>query len=187
MIQLLDNSGGEVTRALKDWRGRAPLPTGLSSAELRELAREERERAVFSARCTSAEFLSELQKVVNDHLEGRSNLADCRWALMRKLKQLGYNPERGFPEDFGRVPPAERGSLQDLSSKQRLDLMIDTNMRITAQRQLYGVWTAGAQTPASPEFAVRARLIQFDTDDTVANAKGTVYYQVSNGTCVIAT
>jgi hypothetical protein len=62
-----------------------------------------------------------------------------------------------------------------------------TGMILTAQRQLYGNWLGGAQAPSAPAFAVRARLIQFDVDDTVANPKGTVYYQLTNGTAIIAT
>ena len=60
-----------------------------------------------------------------------------------------------------------------------------TGTTLTAQRSLYGVWTGGAQTPASANFALRARLIQFDTEDSAAKAKGTVYYALSNGTAQI--
>jgi len=61
-----------------------------------------------------------------------------------------------------------------------------TGTVLTAQRLLYGAWTGGAQTPASANFAVRARLIQFDTEDAVTNAKGTVYYALSAGMATIA-
>ncbi|HEX4083283.1 MAG TPA: hypothetical protein VHY22_00120 [Chthoniobacteraceae bacterium] len=55
----------------------------------------------------------------------------------------------------------------------------------TAQRNLYGVWTAGAPAPASSNFALRARLIQFDTEDAVVRPKGVVSYAVSAGSAVI--
>jgi hypothetical protein len=54
-----------------------------------------------------------------------------RWRLMKKLKQLGYDPAEGFPQDMAAVPPAEAGSLQDLSSEQRIDLMLKTNVALT--------------------------------------------------------
>jgi hypothetical protein len=55
----------------------------------------------------------------------------------------------------------------------------------TAQRLLYGIWTGGAPAPASGNFAVRARLIQFDTEDAVADAKGTVFVGFAGGTAAI--
>jgi len=60
-----------------------------------------------------------------------------------------------------------------------------TGTVLTAQRNLYGIWTGGAQTPASANFAVRARLIEFDTEDAVADAKGTVYVALSGGTAMV--
>jgi hypothetical protein len=59
---------------------------------------------------------------------------------MRKLKQLGYDPEVGFPQDMALIPPAERGSLQDLSSEMRIDLMLKTNV---AMARNYGRVVAG--------------------------------------------
>jgi hypothetical protein len=50
---------------------------------------------------------------------------------MKRLKQLGYDPAKGFPQDMADVPPAEVGSLQDLSSEQRIDLMLNTNVALT--------------------------------------------------------
>ena len=61
-----------------------------------------------------------------------------------------------------------------------------TGTTLSAQRSLYGLWTGGAQVPASANFALRARLLQFDTEDAVPAAKGTVYYALSNGTVLIA-
>ena len=55
---------------------------------------------------------------------------------------------------------------------------------LTAQRNLYNIWTAGAPAPATANFALRARLIQFDTEDAVTRPKGVVSYTVG-GTAVI--
>jgi len=60
-----------------------------------------------------------------------------------------------------------------------------TGSVFTAQRLLYGLWTAGATAPTSANFAIRARLIQFDTADTPVYAKGTVS-AVFSGTAAIA-
>jgi len=123
---------GEATTALKHWRAREVFPTDFGSLDLRGLSRELRMRSVFSARVTNAEFLGEVAAVVDDILSGKINMATGRLRLMRKLKELGYDPATGFPGDMAEIPPAERGSLQDVSSEARLDLMLETNTRIAA-------------------------------------------------------
>lgn len=57
---------------------------------------------------------------------------------------------------------------------------------LTASRLLYGAWEGGAQTPASANFAVRARLLQFDTENSVIGARGFVAYQFTNGRAKIS-
>ena len=121
-----------VTEALKQWRSREVFPTDLSSEEILGFSRELRMRSVFSARTTNAEYLQEIGKVVDDMLSGKINMATGRLRLMRKLKQLGYDPQVGFPGDMAAIPPAERGSLQDLSSKARLNLVLETSQRVAA-------------------------------------------------------
>jgi hypothetical protein len=120
----------QVTSSLKQWRGRGVFPTDLSSADLRGLSSELHLRSIFSARTTNADYLDEVASTVDRILSGEINIATGRWMLMKKLKQLGYNPETGFPQDMAEVPPAEKGSLRDLSSEQRLDLMLKTNVAV---------------------------------------------------------
>ena len=121
-----------ITEALKQWRSREVFETDLGSADLRGLSRELLNRSIFSARVTNADFLSEVGVAVDDILAGRTNMAQGRWRLLRKLKELGYDPMTGFPGDMANVPPAERGSLQDLSSEGRLDLILETNVRMAS-------------------------------------------------------
>lgn len=120
----------KVTASLHRWRGKDVFPTDLGSAEIRSLSRELLDRAVFSARTTNAEYLQEVAHEIDECLAGRQNIATARWHLMRKLQQLGYDAATGFPGDMGNVPPAERDSLQDLSSRQRIDLMLRTNIAL---------------------------------------------------------
>jgi len=129
-----------VTDALLQWRSREVFPTDLSSVDLRGLSSELRLRSVFSARVTNAEFLQEVSTVVDDMLAGKIDIATGRWQLMKKLKVLGYDPMTGFPDDMANIPPAEVGSLKDLSSERRLNLILDTNMRVAAN---YGRMVAG--------------------------------------------
>lgn len=121
-----------LTPALRQWRGRAPMPTHLSSAELRSLGRDVWRRSVMSARTTNAAYLAEVAEVLDDVIAGRIEMATAKMRLYFKLKELGYDPEVGFPEDMGKVPAAQRGSLRDLSSQKRLKLVLETNRQMAA-------------------------------------------------------
>jgi hypothetical protein len=46
---------------------------------------------------------------------------------------------------------------------------------LTAERLLYATWQAASVAPTSPSFVIRARLIQFDTENSVRGAKGFVF------------
>jgi hypothetical protein len=46
---------------------------------------------------------------------------------------------------------------------------------LTAERLLYATWQAASVAPASPSFVIRARLVQFDTENSVRGAKGYVF------------
>ncbi|MEO8204881.1 MAG: hypothetical protein ABI615_01780 [Chthoniobacterales bacterium] len=139
----ITTANAPVTEALQQWRSREIFPTDFSSLDMRGLSSELRMRSVFSARVTNADFLSEISRVVDDMLSGKINRATGRWELMKKLKQLGYDPEIGFPDEP--MIPAEIGSLQDLSSDARLDMILETNERMAAN---YGLMVAG-NTPYS--------------------------------------
>jgi len=138
-----------ATPAQTHWRGRTLFPTDFSSADIRGLSRQLRLRSVFSARMTNAEAVQELADVVDDLLAGKNNIATARLRMMRKLKSLGYDPERGFPQDMAAIPPAERGSLRDLSSEGRIDLMLSTNVRVAAN---FGRVLAGNSEYARREY-----------------------------------
>jgi hypothetical protein len=129
-----------LNHAIAQWRSRKVFPTEFSSAELRTMSREFRQRAVFSARMTNADAVKGLADVVDEILQGKIDMATGRLRLFRKLKQLGYDPAVGFPQDMADVPPAEAGSLRDLSSASRIDLMLETNVRMA---QGYGRMVAG--------------------------------------------
>jgi len=107
------------------------LPTSLSSAEIRtQVAKELRQRALFSARCTQVHFLADLANVLDAYLAGKINLADARLRLIGSLRSLGYDPATGFAGHAGKVPPALRGTLRDLSSAKRLNLILDTQKEL---------------------------------------------------------
>lgn len=119
----------EIFDAFQAAQDRGILPTDLSSADLRDLSAGMRARSVFVARGTSAVFASKLKDVINQLAAGDIGEADARVTLLETLRALDYTPDGGFPTDApGRVPPAIRGSLQDLSSFRRLDLIVRTQI-----------------------------------------------------------
>lgn len=119
-----------VTESLRRWRLREIWPTEFSSADLRRFSSELHLRSITSARTTNALYVQEIDDTVAEMLAGRINRATGVLRLMRRLKELGYDPATGFPQDMAKVPPAERDSLQDLSSERRIRLVLDTNVAI---------------------------------------------------------
>lgn len=111
-------------------RSREVMPTNFSTAELRELGSEVLARSVFTARGTSAIYAGKIKEVVDELAGGRMSFSQARAALYQTLQALGYTPEGGFPGDEGEVPPAIAGSLQDLSSFRRLDLIVRTQLEL---------------------------------------------------------
>lgn len=110
---------------------RGEMPTGLDTAGLRELSAELRARMVFTARGTSAIFVSRIKDVVDQLAAGDIGPADARVVLAETLRALGYTPEGGFPDaPAGAVPPALEGTLQDLSAFRRLDLIVRTQLEL---------------------------------------------------------
>ena len=134
-----------LAQILERSRSREILPTSLSSRELVEqYGQPVLQQAIFSARTTSAAYLGELADVLDDFLAGKINKATARMRLLKKLDQLGYDPETGFPGDK-EIPPAERGSLRDLSSDRRIDLILNTQAELAFGK---GQQIAGLETLA---------------------------------------
>lgn len=114
---------------------RGVLPTALSSAELqRQFGEAAFNQAVFSARTTSAAYLAQVDAAVRRMLATEAGgysfeHPEARVMLRNALRALNYDPTRGHfgtPEDAN-IPPARPGSMQDLSSTRRLDLILDTH------------------------------------------------------------
>ncbi|MFZ2276296.1 MAG: hypothetical protein WAW39_00800 [Prosthecobacter sp.] len=123
-----------ITQAMRLARERSLLPTAMSSAEIQEMTQRLKERVFFSARTANLQYLQELKKLVDRAVKGEginNDLAQLRIEARRMLVKLGYNPEQGFPGDaeLG-IPPAAAGSLRDLSSGKRLNLIMDTQVQL---------------------------------------------------------
>jgi hypothetical protein len=124
------------TEAMRIARDRNLLPTNLTSAQIAEWDDELKRLSVFSARTNHAGYLQTIKDVTLRILNGEINEATGRALLQDKLDELSYDPQRGgFPglEDPN-IPPAEPGSLRDLSSNKRTQLVLRTQMRQMANR-----------------------------------------------------
>ena len=104
---------------------RAAMATGMGTAELRELGADILARSVFTARGTNAIFADAMKKLIDQLTAGELGEGQVRTALYELLDVLGYDVERGgFPGE--ELEPALKGTLQDLRSFRRMDLIVRT-------------------------------------------------------------
>jgi hypothetical protein len=127
--------------ALDRLKSKGIMPTSLSSAELRKLDRDVLDRSIFSARTSHADYVQAVYDGISELLQGAKNEATVRAGLQDMLDSLGYRPEMGFAGDMERgIPPAEAGTLRDLSSNKRVKLVLETNQRQVAN---FAYWKSG--------------------------------------------
>jgi hypothetical protein len=122
------------------------LPTDFRTQLLATIPTELRERAMFSAGVTNAEFLQRAHEGIGELAAGTTDRATKRLGLKQLLQSLGYQPVEG-----------EEGTLTDLSSDARLNLILDTNLR---QAQGYGNWMEGQQPEILDQWPAQ-ELIRF--------------------------
>ncbi len=140
-------------------QARGALATSLDTAGLRDLTALVRLNAAFTARGTSLIFASRIKEVIDLIAAGSINEATAVGLLFECIRATGYTPEGGFPTlpgDAGPVPPAVAGTMQDLSTMRRLNLIVRTQTEITtgAGQQARG------QTPDRLEAAPAWELIR---------------------------
>ena len=85
--------------ALQELAAKHLLPTDMSSAEIRQLAKALRERSLFSARTTKVDILQTYREQIAEILNGDTNLATGRARVQDMLDALRYDPKLGFPDD----------------------------------------------------------------------------------------
>lgn len=107
------------TAALDSAEVRSILPTTGSHADLQRLDPQIKRRALWSARVTSVEHLQKLQDLRDGILRGEIDQATARLQIKQLLAEQGYQPD-----------PEQAGGLQDLSSDQRIDLQLETNVNV---------------------------------------------------------
>lgn len=126
-------AGSDFIEAIANLQKKGLLPTDLSSAQLREISAALRRQSIFSARTSIEYYLAKVKDTVHSLIapqqverEGATrtvtegyNPATARAELRRTILSLGYEPAAG-----------EEGTLKDLSSDARLNLVIRTNTQL---------------------------------------------------------
>jgi hypothetical protein len=142
------NAPTPFREALRRLFVRRTMPTTLSTAQIQQLDADIQRGSLYSARTTLRGYLERIRETITTILDPKSgsrvredgtpitegmNMADARLALKRELQALNYQPD-----------PDKRGTIQDLSSDRRIELVVRTNTEIS---QGYGQWVQG-QDPA---------------------------------------
>lgn len=107
---------------------RIPLPTDASSAELARLPAAIRRQALFSARLNTLAPLVRIGEEIQGILSGQRSMSEARRDIRAALRAAGYRP-----------PADAQGGLRDHTSKTRLDLILQQNVRAARG---YGKWAA---------------------------------------------
>lgn len=157
---------------------RALLPTSLGTAELRDqLGSAVLARSVFTARGTNAIFASKLKEVIDELAAGDIGEGQARTALYEVLDALGYDSEKGgFAGE--EVEPALKGTLQDLRSFRRMDLIVRTQLDLMqgAGQQFRGIQADRlAGFPAWELVRLEDRRVPRDWEARWAIAGGKLY------------
>ncbi len=114
--------------AVKRLQRRGLLPADLSASQLAKISADIRRVAEFSARVTNEHFLNlaheVISKIVDPALTGRApgsymDKATARLELRKYLQAIGYVPDTGA-----------EGSIKDLASDARLNLIIETRTQM---------------------------------------------------------
>ena len=96
---------------------KALVASGLDSSQWNRVQAGLRDRAFFSSQVASARILHALREQVAAATEGVKSDSEIRRDLRETLSRLGYDPG------------GNRGTIKDLLTKARLDVIIDTNRR----------------------------------------------------------
>ena len=127
-----------IDTALAHQHAKAVLPTSLSSREIQEqLSADIRRQSFYSARTMKADYLNDFARMVKNLVSGDMVEDHDTGELRKRGKAEGFNPSlvrtraQNFLKESGYEPdPSEAGSLTDLSSDKRVDLIIDTQTKM---------------------------------------------------------
>lgn len=131
--------------AFEHLRDKTIMPTLLSAAQLERLDVNVRRKNFFSAKVYQGEFLSRAQQLTSEIADGKLDRATARALLKSELARLDYE-----------ASPKDKGTIKDLRSDRRLELILDTNVDMARG---YGAWMEG-QSAAALEIFPAQELIR---------------------------
>lgn len=125
---------------------KTPIGSLLKSADWLDVPLALRERAFFSATVTSAEFLDQAARGVLEIAQlARRTMADgSEGALQSRQKLVADLQQLGQRLGLAPLDPSKAGTLEDVTSLRRLELIVDFN---TQQAQEFARWKT-EQDPA---------------------------------------
>jgi hypothetical protein len=142
--------------ALQHLTDKQVMPTALGSAELQTLDAAVRRQSFFSARTLLEGYLQRAREVIASVLQPAQdergvtvgwNPASARGELRDTLRRMGHSPD-----------PDEEGTIKDLSSDGRLDLVVRTNTEL-AQGAGHFILQ---NDPGTLEFYPALELVRYD-------------------------
>lgn len=117
---------------------RTVLPTTGRTSDLQQFAPAVKRRAMMSATVTSVRILDRYSSLIGQLIDETTDQATARLEMKALLADMGYQPA-----------PELAGGLQDLSSDDRINLVLETNVQ-TAQG--YGWYMQGQQEDVLDEW-----------------------------------
>lgn len=135
------------TEALDSAEVRSLMPTTASSAQLQRIAPELRERARFSARVNNERILRTIDELI-ERIISPETVSDPVTGIARAARPGEYMSPARFRLEMREVleslnyrpPEGREGTIRDLYSEQRLNLIRRTN---TEMAHSYGHWQQG--------------------------------------------
>lgn len=116
----MDLSHNPFLEALNALRKRAVVPTSLTTAELQQIDAAIRRGSFYSAQTMETDLLELYKNQQEQILIGKLDPATARLQSKQLQQSYGYQPN-----------PDERGTIKDLSSNARIDLVVKTNTQLS--------------------------------------------------------
>lgn len=134
------------------FRSKVTTPSSMTSADWERVQLETRERAFFMACVTRAEILDVFRQATAKVLTGEIGETDARRMIREGLARLGYFPR-----------PGEEGTIKDLGTLRRQDVVIRTNIAMARNHAGYRKqWKARRAYPAKKMVRMQSRRVPRD-------------------------
>lgn len=144
---------------------KTPIGSQLNSTEWSAVPVALRERAFFSSQVESVRFLQRGKDAVGDFIAGnRETLPNGQVALKTGSRAQFVRDMSAFAvaEGMGPLVPDDEGTIKDIRSQRRLDLIFDVQ---TQQAQDYGYWKQGMDPDVLEEFPAQRFIRVKDVKD----------------------